>query len=602
MKQDNNNFPGSGRNRSGEPQNGATARIDGERSAIIDHIYQVAVDPERYETLLDLWEEKIAPFRRENSMSETSSYFEDIEIENHAERAGIFLDRLNDRGLDSILPSLVSAIDPSAAFIMDEGMNLLAINRSANLIFGAEAGKPLENTTLESAQCEKLALETRDILTSPTGKTSLIRFRSNNDKRTIVFRLKKLELPGYHSPMVLAVSSELAWPEALGPTMQEAFGLTAAEAEIVRAVTEGASLKEIAAARFRSPDTVKTQLRSALAKTDTHTQSELVRLTLSLMDVVSATELQASTAGAMQDAALPLEPREYISLTRKDGSRFDHLVLGDENGRPLLYFPLDYGLTRWPASAEAWAKENRIKVLVPIRPGFGHTDNVPHHSQLLDVVLEDVMTLLEHYEVRTCPVICLSADAFFAYHFAERYPGRINAILNCAPGFPMFLPQQYERMEKWHRFILANAKYAPSVLPFLVKAGFSLARRIGKRGFVHAVYGNSPADVAAFEQPEVFDAMVIGSEVCLSDWHSAHRAFANEVIVQQVDWSDLVDRCSIPVHCWYGDDDPQVPPDSMQEIRGRFTGIRYHRLENAGQLLLFAHWKTVLTKATEYLE
>ena len=36
-------------------------------------------------------------------------------------------------------------------------------------------------------------------------------------------------------------------------------------------------------------------------------------------------------------------------------------------------------------------------------------------------------------------------------------------------------------MDKWQRFILANARYAPKVLPFLVQAGFSLARKLGKR-------------------------------------------------------------------------------------------------------------------------
>ena len=34
-----------------------------DRFAIIDRLYQVALEPEEYETLLDLWEEKIAPFR-----------------------------------------------------------------------------------------------------------------------------------------------------------------------------------------------------------------------------------------------------------------------------------------------------------------------------------------------------------------------------------------------------------------------------------------------------------------------------------------------------------------------------------------------------------
>lgn len=44
-------------------------------------------------------------------------------------------------------------------------------------------------------------------------------------------------------------------------------------------------MKDIAEARGRSAETVRTQLRSILAKTETHSQSELVRVVLGLMDV-----------------------------------------------------------------------------------------------------------------------------------------------------------------------------------------------------------------------------------------------------------------------------------------------------------------------------
>ena len=65
---------------------------------------------------------------------------------------------------------------------------------------------------------------------------------------------------------------------------------------------------------------------------------------------------------------------------------------------------------------------------------------------------------------------------------------------------PLRTAAQYERMDKWQRFILANARYAPKVLPFLVQAGFSLARRLGKDVFFAQVNGGSPADIEAFEE------------------------------------------------------------------------------------------------------
>ncbi len=132
-------------------------------------------------------------------------------------------------------------------------------------------------------------------------------------------------------------------------------------------------------------------------------------------------------------------------------------------------------------------------------------------------------------------------DSIKALAFHAAYPERVRALICAAGTMPLSRPEQYERMDKWHRFILAGARYTPHLLPFMVKAGFALARRLGKRGFIHAVYGKSAADVATFEIPEVYEAMVCGSDVALSDGHSAHDAFAREVIGHETaDWTDEV--------------------------------------------------------------
>jgi DNA-binding CsgD family transcriptional regulator len=58
------------------------------------------------------------------------------------------------------------------------------------------------------------------------------------------------------------------------------FDLTAAESRLVCALAEGRNLGEIAAEAGNSIHTVRTQLKSALAKTGTARQAELVALLL----------------------------------------------------------------------------------------------------------------------------------------------------------------------------------------------------------------------------------------------------------------------------------------------------------------------------------
>ena len=221
-----------------------------------------------------------------------------------------------------------------------------------------------------------------------------------------------------------------------------------------------------------------------------------------------------------------LKEQPFKSLITPDGRRLDYLTLGAAGGTPALFLPLDYGLVRWPASAEAEAERRGIRIIVPVRAGYGLSDMVAKDQDYDTMATKDTLQILEAEGVKRCPIISLGSDSFYAMKLAQLDSSRIAAIIACGGILPMTRREQYERMEKWHRFILAGAKYTPHLLPFMVKAGFYLARKIGKRGFIHAVYGDCQADVDTFEDPEVFEAMVTGSETALTDDHSSHEAFS----------------------------------------------------------------------------
>lgn len=69
---------------------------------------------------------------------------------------------------------------------------------------------------------------------------------------------------------------QLPTPQAL----QQRFGLTRAEARVVRRLVEGSSIKRIAEELRVSTETARTHAKRAMQKTDTHRQAELVSLVL----------------------------------------------------------------------------------------------------------------------------------------------------------------------------------------------------------------------------------------------------------------------------------------------------------------------------------
>lgn len=553
---------------------------------LIDGIYEVAVDPARYESLVDIWERRLGPLR-----SGAGQSFSDAVLEQHAARAWLFLDRYDQiagrRGVNAALAEL----GRTAAFASRDGRTVVAANEAAGQLFQLRVGQRLTALPIQPEEAEALSKAIRSISVSKQDASTVLRARSTRTGGPIIFRIRPVIDEEVQSALV--ATSEFAWPQGLTDTMREAFDLTLAEVEVVRSITEGQSPKEIAESRGRSLDTVRTQMRSILAKTETHSQSELVRVTIALMDVV---EHAISRQGRGLKAASDLKDIPYRSVTLTDGRRLDYIEFGDPAGRACVYFPLDYGLIRWPASAEAAAERRHLRVIVPIRAGFGHSSPMPAGINYTKSTADDAAQLLRQLGVEKAVAITLGADLRFAMKLALLKPGLLTGILGCAAMLPVQTAEQYDRMDKWHRFILANGRYAPRLLPFLVKAGYSMARRLGKDRFFTAVNAGSPADLRTFEIPEVRQAILSGSDVCLSDWHSSHEAFAREVIDSETNWSDLIQQCTIPVKLLQGDQDPQSPVQTIRELAAGFPKLDVQYLEGAGQLLFFQEWPLALNE------
>jgi pimeloyl-ACP methyl ester carboxylesterase len=159
-------------------------------------------------------------------------------------------------------------------------------------------------------------------------------------------------------------------------------------------------------------------------------------------------------------------------------------------------------------------------------------------------------------------------------------------------------------MGRWHRFVLGTARFAPQLLPFVVRAAFAMARQVGKAEFVRLVYGGSPADVAMTRNSRMFEAVDCGSDVVLSEGFDAARAYAQEVsIVHCTEWRSELEalRDTIPVVNIFGTEDQGVPPATVDDYAQDYPWVRFVRVEAAGSFLFFEHWDRVLNELEKML-
>jgi DNA-binding CsgD family transcriptional regulator len=111
-----------------------------------------------------------------------------------------------------------------------------------------------------------------------------VRTVADGDGKCVVVRLADPALRlvvARPAPIPSMVALEILGPTALpAARLRSLFGLSEAEAQLVGALVDGLTLKEIAARRGVAVTTVRSQLRSVFLKTETERQADLVALVL----------------------------------------------------------------------------------------------------------------------------------------------------------------------------------------------------------------------------------------------------------------------------------------------------------------------------------
>jgi len=586
-------------------KNGDGAALERGRDVLIDRLYEVAMDPARYEELLDHWEALTGPLR-ESSDGTESVLLNDSVMENHIARADRFIDMYADTRDDpGERVALINSFEMAAAFLIEEDLTIGALNGAAQEVLGIEVGKHVSTLPVESQDLPVLSEQMQQMLQGRGAAMSLFRVRAAEGDRFIVFRIRQRTLRDGARTLVVA-SSELSWPSGFGGIIQEAFGFTDAEVTVVRMLVECCSVKEIAEQRGRSVDTIRAQIKSILSKTETRSQVELLRLILSMMDMTGFAVAGPSHAAAWAKEAAALGQAESTVKTHvtytADGRKLSYLTWGDEAGKPCLWMHVDIGFSRWPVSAEQAAKNMGLRIICPIRNGYDGSDPLSPKGDFARGLVDDIICVLKAENIERCSVITQATDLRINAHMERFYPGIITGIVACGGMPPFDSPELYEGMGKWHRILPVTARYTPHLLGFMVKSGFLMAKKYGQRKFLTTIFNRSQADIDQFDDPEIWEAIATGIQICLSDTHSAHKSFTRQIIEEISDWYEdfLNMEGKFPVHFLNGTHDPQATLELVEPFLKNHPWVTSEIVEGAGQILFFSHWEKALKKVNQF--
>lgn len=568
---------------------------------IVDTLYDIALDPTSLEEFVQTWTDAGLDSEQTRLMLDGFDQFDDV-YQAHISRADTFLKR---GAAHDDAPAISDALIPFeslAAFIIDCDLTVVAANEGAVQSFNVAIQAPLTQAQLSNDTLKPLKTALQKTLHSPKPTQHLLKLETTDSPTPVVFQIR--QLPAGKSgteTLALVVTTKYYWNAHLGATLEEVFQLTLAEQGIVRALVEGKSAKEISAERGTSEGTVRGQIKTVLAKMNARTQSEVIRLVLSLRDVTPS-RLLPSAIDATQVAASPTWWRDEVwkpfqTLVMPDGRSMDYHTMGPVTGRPVLYSHMGYCLARWHEPMVRLLYDLNLRVICPIRAGYGKSDNLDPSADVLASTTHDTLFLLQHLGIDRLPYLTQGNDLIFAAHFTANHPEMVTEVIGICGRPPLPGDKHYAGMARWHRFFLSTAKHAPHLLKFTAKAAVSMARRVGASEMFRQMNKSSPADMALLDDDSLLPVLQSNAELIAGPSSNVAQAYAMEILQTEASWTHLMERIK-DTKTWFvnGVEDPATDIATIAEYRDAYPWIDIEVVPNAGQMMIYQYYEVLLRR------
>ena len=271
--------------------------------------------------------------------------------------------------------------------------------------------------------------------------------------------------------------------------------------------------------------------------------------------------------------------------------------MGPANGAPVLYSHMGYGLVRWHTPMLKRAYAEGLRVICPIRAGYGQSDNLNLKADVLETTRKDTLFLLDHLGLSRLPYVAQGNDLVFAMDLAGKHPDRVSEIIGLGARPYMHGDLHYVGMHKWHRFFLSTAKKSPHLLRFTARAWMSLMRRVGPEAIFRNAHKESLADMAMEANHPLIDVLTANSELVASKTADASQAYTMELILTENPWDHLI-FAARSTKTWFlsGANDPLMDVAAIAGYRETYPWIDIEVIPNGGQLLIYQHFETILPR------
>jgi pimeloyl-ACP methyl ester carboxylesterase/DNA-binding CsgD family transcriptional regulator len=566
-------------------------------ASLIDLIYEAAAKPELWpELLAELSTYLDVPDDASHENLKSQHHKNDL-LEPHITRAIGLNQRIMDletkhHTIEQILNRIPIGVIVTNADAMPLAMNnraqtLLDAKRCLILKNGVLTAKaPKQNRTLSR-------LIHRHAHSQGNTKGSIIQLQTQQgglDNITSLWLSTAGEIPHTNSNekhlCIIYIASPLIRPSYNIESIQQSFGLTPAEARLVKTLANGChNLNEAAESLGISIHTARSQIKTIFEKTNTNSQLELIKRILTSPSVIFG---ESQPLKVIHQHTEDEHLQAYQSLRLHDGRIMSYAEYGDPKGEPVVFCHAVAGSRLQYPRGDTLAATLGLRIIVPDRPGIGYSD-MKNDYTLLDWS-QDLTQLVNHLNINTFAIIGYSGGSPYAMACAYSMPDRIHHLSLVSAIGPI---HSFKNILKIDSIILQLARYTPKLLKHYLQIMIADIRqdpikRLYKR-FKH--YHQTDRD--CIEQHPEQQAMY--AEALLESIRQGASGITQDIIASTRPWGFKPSDIHVNIDFWHGKEDVAFPLESAKKLAHDLPHCHTHFINNIGSTVIIHQWKAILT-------
>ncbi len=287
---------------------------------------------------------------------------------------------------------------------------------------------------------------------------------------------------------------------------------------------------------------------------------------------------------------------EYEYLTLRDGRTLEYLLGGVSSDRALVYC---HGTPAPPVPMKEFeqaATEAGLTLVMPTRPGYGHS--TPHPGRSVVDHAQDVRELLDHLDLASGIAVGWSGGGPHALALGAALSDRITGVATIAGvgpwGDPLF--DWLDGMGEGNIEEFGMATGPEDAFRAFLEAEAAPLATVQAEDVVAAMAPHlSEVDANKLSEGEFASAMAAELRraflVGVDGWLEDDYAFMKP-------WGFEFSEVKVPVSLWQGRQDLMVPYTHGEYMAARLPNVKAHLLENEGHLTLISHLSTMVDEAT----